>query len=171
MIRLQPFDVVVVDGLWYMPHHWMIKWRSLENASHCATIRTPQGEIYNPVFEKVKMENISHYFGRVVSIHRYNQPFDYEKLVAWGDNKVKTQAGYDFWNQWIFGFVLGVTDSIADCEDRWTCAEFPYWAFQDNSLKLTSKDERCPLPRLFRYNDDFTLLFNGLLTEKVVDLS
>jgi hypothetical protein len=166
---LKPFDVVVIDGLWYMPHHWLIKWRTLDHGVHCVTVKNEAGEIWNPIFTGIesgagqKHGLLDCYKGRTLSIHRFKGELDYEKMIAWGNTTAKDSKGYDFWSQWFFGFVCGLTTkaSVND-EQRWTCAEFPYWGLTYNQYILTSQQEQLPMPRLFRYNDHFETIFSGV---------
>lgn len=171
MIDFKPFDIVVIDGEWYMPHHWLIKWRGFNNGVHCVTLMNESGEIWNPTFLGIhagfksgKTGHISYYTGRRVTIHRYKGSLDFSKLIIWGNNTVLNSSGYDFIKQWLLGFVLGITDIfLVNDETKWTCAEFPYWAFQDNGYNITARDETLPMPRLFRFNDHFDCIFEGVL--------
>jgi hypothetical protein len=169
-MELRAFDLVVVDGLWYMPHHWLIRWRGLDKGVHCVTVMNEQGEIWNPIFTGIKQGladgkhgHIDYYKGRSISIHRYKGDFNSEDLCTWGRQTKDKSTGYDFWRQWLFGFVCGIsTQSLSNDETKWTCAEFPYWAFQSNEILLTSREETLPMPRLFRYNDHFETIFEGI---------
>lgn len=168
LFTLQPMDIVAVHGLWYMPHHKLIKWRSLDETAHCVVVRTSNGDLYNPTFTGIKTtgtySNLKFYSGRTVSILRYNKEFDPDRLIAWCNKTVCESKGYDFFCQWITGFVLGITaKQLADNPKAWTCAEFPYWAFQECGYQLTSKDEILPFPRLFRYSKEFNLIYEGVI--------
>jgi hypothetical protein len=168
--ELKPMDIIVVDGQWFMPHHWLIRWRGLDPAVHCVLVKNSQGEIWNPIFTGIKegnadgkFGNLDYYKGRKVSIHRYTGEFDDQKLVCWTTVKKSESKGYDFWRQWLLGFVCGITAKyLSNDETRWTCAELPYWAFQENGLALTSREEKLPMPRLFRYNSCFETIFEGI---------
>lgn len=64
----------------------------------------------------------------------------------------------------VFGFVLGIfTTNLANSPNKWTCAELPYWMFQSNGYKLTAIEELLPMPRLFRYHNDFSTVHRGKL--------
>lgn len=161
-IELQPMDVVVFDGTGKFLHN-VIEWRCLDTAVHCTTIRASDGSQFDPDFKGLKISSINDYKGRYLSIHRYRGYLDRAKLIRWCDNLLKPEnnTGYDY-KQWLFGFVFGITaKSISDNETSWTCAELPYWAFQENGYKLTEKDEVLPMPRLFRYNMLFEKIFEG----------
>ena len=161
---LKPFDVIVVDGLWYMPHHWLIRWRGMDKAVHCFTVMDSSGRGYNPLFTGVKMETLTRYHGRDVSIHRYKGDIPLEDLREWARKTYAASKGYDFFRQWILGFVCGIsTKNLSNDEERWTCAEFPYWLFQSNGCKVTEVEEQLPMPRLFRYNDNFEVIYVGKL--------
>jgi hypothetical protein len=161
MFEFKPYDIVVVDGLWYMPHHWLIRWRGLDKGVHCVTLINDKGSIWNPVFAGIKVDHVDSYKGRHITVHRYKKPFE---LGDWGATTVKNSSGYDFFRQWLLGFVLGMaTKALSNDETKWTCAEFPYWAFQDNGYKITEKDETLPMPRLFRYNKEFECVYEGTL--------
>ena len=168
---IKPFDVVVVDGLWYMPHHWLIQWRGLDCGVHCATVMNESGEIWNPLFTGIKSGlrdgkegHIDHYKGRSISIHRFKHSVsNVDKMLSWGAKTTDKSKGYDFLKQWLLGFVLGITaTNLANDEERWTCAEFPYWAFQYGGYKLSAIDELLPMPRFFRYSNDFKCIFSGI---------
>jgi hypothetical protein len=169
-IEIKPFDVIVVDGLWYMPHHWLIQWRGLDKGVHCVTVQNSDGEIWNPTFLGIKSGlkdgptgHLNHYLGRHITILRLKEQADLDKLIAWGHATTKASTGYDLIRQWFFGFVLGLTTrSVSDDETAWTCAEFPYWGYQENGYKLTSTDEILPLPRLFKFNPLFECVFKGI---------
>jgi hypothetical protein len=175
--ELKPFDVVVINGLWYMPHHWLIQWRGLDKGVHCVTIMNGQGEIWNPIFAGIKegtqdgkYGHLDYYKGRSLSIYRHRDLLlvdtlsnESRKLVNWGMVTKSNSKGYDFWNQWLLGFVLGITTKAnVDDETKWTCAEFPYWGLTYNGHVVTSKEETLPLPRLFRYNTNFETILDGI---------
>lgn len=166
--RLQPMDVVVLYSSpgypWYKWFaHKLITWRSLEDAVHCVTIETPAGDCWSPEFSGILHRKLSEYNGYRATIHRYKKPFDTAKLISWCQNKQLRSSGYDFFKQWLMGYVLGMLTSISNDENRWTCSEWPYWAFQDNGYKVTEKDELLPMPRLFRYNTHFNCIFEGVI--------
>lgn len=162
MTALQPLDIVVFSGQSKLLHS-VIEWRSLDSAVHCAIVVNSAGTLYDPDFKGIVKSNLSDYKGRQVTIHRYNGQLDTAKLITWCESKVIASKGYDY-KQWLFGFVLGInTKAIADDETCWTCAELPYWMFQENYYKLTPKEEILPMPRLFRYNPCFTTIFEGEL--------
>ena len=162
MIELKPLDVVVVNGLWYMPHHWLIRWRGLDSGVHCVTIAYNGGKnAISPEFTGMRFRDMDHYKGRRVTIHRYKGKLPLG-IKGWLGLTFATSKGYDF-RQWIFGFVLGLTrKKWADNSQQWTCAELPYWAFQENGEMITPKDEVLPMPRLFRYNPLFETIFDGV---------
>jgi hypothetical protein len=161
-MNLQPLDIVLVDGLWYNPAHWMIQWRSLDSGVHCFTIKDTDGNGYNPLFKGVQIDNISKYKGRKITVCRYRYSVDTEKVLKWCEDKLSKSKRYDFFKQWLFGFVLGIaTKHISNDPNAWTCSELPYWMFQDNGYKITTTEEVLPLPRLFRYHNDFEIVFSG----------
>lgn len=160
--KLKAFDVVIIDGLWYIPHHWPIRWRGFDNGVHAVTVRNEHGDIWNPVFTGIKEDNIKSYKGRKITIHRYKGELNMSKLLLLAQVVTSTSQGYDFIRQWLFGFVLGLSSkTLVNDEHRWTCAEFPYWLFTYTGHKLTAKEETLPMPRLFRYNDHFECIFDG----------
>ena len=160
--ELKPFDILVVEGLWYMPHHWLIRWRGNDTAVHCMTIADSSGNGYNPTFVGIKLENVSKYHGRQVTIHRHKGELDYHKLGEWALHTYQTSKGYDFFRQWLLGFVCGMNlKNLVNDESKWTCAEFPYWLFHSNGYSLTEIEEQLPMPRLFRYNDHFETIYEG----------
>ena len=164
----QPLDIVVVEGQWFMPHHWLIKWRTLDCGVHCIIVRDEKGGLYNPIFSGIKTDgkygNISFYKGRKVTVLRYEQLPTSNKIMEWLEQTTKESEGYDFIGQWLFGFVCGMfTSKLTNDERAWTCAELPYWAFQDNGYELTSRPEVLPMPRLFKYHKDFKVVFEGTL--------
>ena len=162
ILELKAFDIVVVEGLWYMPHHWLIRWRGIDKAVHCMTILGESGVAYNPIFTGIIMDNIYNYKGRTVSIHRYKGKLPLEQMHQWSKDKFTTSKGYDFFRQWLLGFVCGIsTKCLVNDELRWTCAEFPYWLFQSNGCPITEIEEELPMPRLFKYNDHFETIYKG----------
>lgn len=162
--ELKPFDVVVVDGLWYMPHHWLIRWRSLDKGVHCLTVIDEKGLCHSPEFTGLKVRHIDEYKGRRVTIRRYKGNVNELALTHWLVKTMQSLKGYDF-RQWLFGFVLGITrKSWVDASDFWTCVEYPYWMYQENGYKVTAIDEVLPLPRLFRYTTEFETVFDGIWT-------
>ena len=166
MIELQPYDVVVVDGLGYMPHHWLIQWRGLDRGVHCCFVSNmmtdEQFALISPEFSGIRKRAMSHYRGRRVTIHRYNGTRPH-RIVAreWLRRTLSEANGYDF-RQWVMGFVFGMTTrSQVDNSKLWTCAELPYWFYQD-LCGITPVAEVLPMPRLFRYNPLFTTVFDGI---------
>lgn len=166
--KLQPMDIVVLSGKtgypWYKWFaHRLITWRSLEDAVHCLTIKSAAGDCWSPEFSGLLNKNLAMYKGYTCTIHRYTPSFDKQGLAGWCEATQLKSHGYDFWRQWVCGYVLGILKSIANDETRWTCSELPYWAFQSHGLILTAKDELLPMPRLFRYSTQFTKVFEGVL--------
>ncbi len=165
-MELKPLDIVCVHGLRYNMAHLMIKWRSLDNIVHCFTLKDEDGYGYNPLFSGMEIDHISKYSGRYVTIcrHKYIQEGKIKTILDWCESKYKLSKKYDFINQWLFGFILGFTSkSLVNNENAWTCSEFPYWMFQDNGVSITSVEESLPLPRLFKYHNDFEIIFEGKL--------
>lgn len=159
MIPLQPLDIVVINGLIYMPHHPPIMWRSLDSGVHCVTIADAAGNGWSPEFTGIKRRHIDHYKGRSLSIHRYRG--DVRPLIPLAFKQEKEAEGYDF-RQWA-GFIVGIPDrTYSDNSKQYTCSEFPYRLFQENGYRLTAIDEALPLPRLFRYHRDFETIFCGV---------
>jgi len=159
---LLPLDIAVIDGLWYMPHHPPIMWRGLDRGVHCLTIATPQGDGWSPEFAGIEIRNLDEYRGRTISIHRYKGEFDRRRLLDWCFRTVQASQGYDY-RQWLMGFILGIIrPQWSDNSRHWTCAELPYWAFQDNGYPITGQDEVLPMPRLFRYSTEFKTVFKGV---------
>ncbi len=166
-MELQPLDIVLVHGLWYNPLHWAIRWRSLDKCVHCFTICNYENDGYNPLFTNVQLDNLSKYTGREVTIvrHRDLHIGKINTICKWLELKYKKSKKYDFFKQWLLGFVFGIAvKSLVNDENAWTCSELPYWMFQENGVKLTSVDEALPLPRLFKYHNDFDIIFEGKLT-------
>jgi hypothetical protein len=168
MIELKPMDVVILTGTgykwYYEPVHILIKWRTLGDAVHCITMKDNITG-YSPTFKGVdKIELHSMYKGFGCNVFRYNKPVDIEQLTKWCEEKFDTNKGYDFWRQWFLGFVCGSQKrNLVNEEDKWTCSEFPYWAFQENGLKLTPREEILPMPRLFLYHNDFDCVYSGII--------
>ena len=164
MLKLKPFDVVIVDGLWYMPHHWPIRWRGFDAGVHAVTVINTFGDIWNPVFTGIKIDNLKSYKGRRITVHRYKGELDTDRLQSLASSITSNSLGYDFIQQWLLGFVLGFSaNTLVNDERRWTCAEFPYWLFMYAGYCLSAKEETLPMPRLFRYNDHFECVFDGKL--------
>lgn len=159
--KLQPLDIVVVDGLWYMPHHWLIRWRGLDSAVHCFTLSDCKGNGWSPEFTGIKRRNLDHYRGRRITIHRLRDDSSLAQILHRAFEVEKKACGYDF-RQWVMGFVFGFTRKTwVDNSQQWTCAEFPYWLVQEKT-PITPKEEILPQPRLFRYNPAFETIFNDV---------
>lgn len=162
MISILPLDIVVFNSQDTILHS-IIEWRCLDSAVHCAIVASSTGLLYDPDFKGIKKTHLLDYTGRKASIHRYQYPVNTAELLNWCDKREAESTGYDY-AQWLFGFVFGIrTKAIADDPNKWTCAELPYWMFQENMIKLTPRDEVLPMPRLFRYNPYFTTIFEGEL--------
>ena len=158
---IKPFDIVVFDAVSKNILHDLIEWRSIDAAVHCAVVKDTSGRLYDPDFKGIVETSILDYASRYKTIVRYNRYFDDAKLAAWCDSTVAASTGYDY-KQWLFGFVLGIAkEKLANDPNKWTCAEFPYWMFQENGYKLTLKDELLPMPRLFKFNTNFNLVYKG----------
>lgn len=164
-MKLQPYDVLVVDGLWYMPHHWLIRWRGLDKGVHCClTVSRGGHTLLSPEFTGLKIRHLEEYKGRRVTVHRYcgDAVIDQNAWASWLHDVVVGARGYDF-RQWFMGFLLGFTSRGAvDASAHWTCAELPYWLFQENG-NLTPYDEVLPMPRFFRFSPKFRVVFDGIL--------
>lgn len=163
MIALQPMDIVVVDSKVSSWLHNVIQWRCLDDAVHCAIVLNSQGDIIEADFNGIKESTLDSYAGRNITIHRYKFTPKLDKLHGWLYNTVASNTGYDY-RQWLFGFVLGIgIKKLSDDPTKWTCAELPYWMFQESGYPLTVKEEILPMPRLFRYNNNFTKVFEGVI--------
>jgi hypothetical protein len=165
-ILFKPMDVIVFYSRPYNILHKLINWRCLDDSPHCATVvdlaSSGEAEIYDLDIKGFHINLLSAYKDWFCTVHRYNKVYNEINLRAWCDEKLITSNGYDLWAQWIMGFCLGLTKrSLANDEHRWTCAELPYWAFQENGYKLTAKDEVLPMPRFFRYSTEFDCLYEG----------
>lgn len=160
---IKPLDIVLFDAEPNKLIHKPIVWRSLDLAVHCTIIKDSSGSMYDPDFKGVVISQPSDYKGRYYQILRYKKPFDEQLLLSWCESVLKTNTGYDYY-QWFFGFVLGIfTTNLANSPNKWTCAELPYWMFQSNGYKLTAIEELLPMPRLFRYHNDFSTVHRGKL--------
>lgn len=165
MIQLKPFDIVVVDGLWYMPHHWMIRQRGQgDKAVHNAIILNEFGATEDVDFTKgLYINNISHYNGRHISIHRFKSDIsdNKDKMFKWFWETHDKSKGYDFGQ--IKAAYFGITsENYLDDETRWTCSERSYWTFA-NFYKITERPEILPHPRWVRYNQCFECIFDNIL--------
>ena len=166
--KLNPMDVIVFYGKPYNPLHRLISWRTLEDAIHCVTVRSvSESEIlvYDIDFNGFHLQPLlPEYSGWNCTIHRYAHTIDYDKLIAWCDNRHYASKGYTSFKQWFMSYTLGLmTKSLCADENRWTCAELPYWCFQQNRYPLTTKEETLPMPREFRFNPLFEKVFEGEL--------
>jgi hypothetical protein len=166
---LKPFDIVAVDGQKYVPYHWLIQWRGLDKVVHCFPITKVHEdplltEICDIECSGLKNSKLSEYIGRNIKIYRYKYELDYEKLYKWLYRTQTTSKGYDFIQQYLLGFILGIVNKkYVDDDTRWTCSELCYWLFQDNQYILTSKEEVLPMPRLFVYSNEFVKVYEGTL--------
>lgn len=158
MYRPEPFDVVVVDGHLYNPLHLAIMWRGLDKGCHCLTVKNIDGAVWSPQGQGILDKHLSDYRGRTISVHRYRGTLDRERLWKWGYDTQKSCAGYDF-EAWL-GFATGLK-SLANDENRYTCAEWPYWMLHGNGYRLTANDEAFVYPRFFRFNPLFDEVYRG----------
>jgi hypothetical protein len=158
MYRPEPLDIVVVDGHPYNPLHLAIIWRGLDMGSHCLTVKNIDGAVWSPQAGGILDKKLSDYAGRDITVHRYQGEVDCERLWIWGYAKQDTCKGYDF-TAWM-GFATGLK-SLSNDEERWTCAEFPYWMFHGNGYTLTPNDESFIYPRFFRFNPLFREVWKG----------
>jgi hypothetical protein len=154
---LQPMDIVVVAGLPYMPHHWLIQAATHHRWVHNAVVRDRNGAIYNPIFTGVKDGNINQYRGREVAICRRREPFDIGRGLDWCQRTQQASKGYDFLS-WL-GFVTGIKEM--EDEQRWACSEFSYWAYQSNGVPITTIPEVFPSPAWPVYHVGFETVFRG----------
>jgi len=161
-MELQPLDILVFDLKWYIPYHWPIAWRSLDAAVHCVIVNS-EGKLVSADPGGIHHQTLDNYEGRDYHHYRYNGTLDRQKILDWLTQTETASGGYDFLHQYILGFILGISSKLADNENYWTCSEICYWAFQDTGHTLTSKDERLPLPRMFKYNDHFSHISSGRL--------
>ncbi len=159
MVELKPFDIVAVAGLWYMPHHWLIKWSSHHRWVHNAVVLDDAGEILNPIFTGMETDKLGKYQGREVAICRYRGEIDEQRLSAWLTKTAAESKGYDFIS-WL-GFFTGLKQ-LTDPQ-RWACSEVPYWLFQENGNRLTNLDEPFPYPSLPVFNPEFEIVWRGIL--------
>lgn len=160
MYRPQAFDIIVVNGHLYNLLHLGIMWRGLDPGTHCLTVKNIDGAVWSPEGKGLLNKRLSDYAGRDISVHRYKGSLNHERLWKWGYSTQKDSKGYDF-IAWL-GFVSGLK-SLANDEERWTCAEFPYWLFHDNGCRLTPNDESFVYPRFFRFNPLFEEVWRGRL--------
>lgn len=158
MYRPAPLDVIVVDGHIYNPIHLGIMWRGLDSGTHCLTVKNIDGAVWSPEGKGILNKTLKDYAGRTISTHRYIGQLDRQKLWKWGYATQKACLGYDF-TAWA-GFVTGLK-SLANDEQRYTCAEWPYWMFHGNGYPLTPNDEAFIYPRFFRFSPLFEEVFRG----------
>jgi hypothetical protein len=158
MIELQKLDMITIDGVWYNPLHWLIQWRGLDSAVHNLIVQDDLGYCFSPQLSGIKIEHISAYNNRNITIHRFKNltPEIWTTLISYyNDNK-----GYDL-RLFFLGGVLGLTcKKWVDTSKQYLCSEMLYWAIQEN-IKITPKDETLPLPRFFRYNPFFEKIYEG----------
>jgi len=160
MIHVQPLDIVVVDGHLYNPLHLAIMWRGLDKGSHCLTVKDTDGAVWSPQAGGILDKHLSDYICRGVSVHRYVGQFDREELLRQACKVQQMCKGYDV-RAWL-GFATGLK-SLSNDEERWTCAELPYWLFHGNGYRLTPVDEAFIYPRFFRFSPLFQEVWRGRL--------
>ena len=152
-------DVVVIDGQWWNPLHWLVRWRSFDKAVHVLTVATSRGVGWSPELAGIKVRDLSYFKGRRITVHRFKGDTAPAQIVA--HQQFNDWKGYDL-RQWFMAGVLGITHKKWATESKqYTCSEFPYWAFQDAN-QITPTDDIVPLPRLFRYHPQFDIVFDGV---------
>jgi hypothetical protein len=160
MIDIQPLDIILFNAKPYNIIHKLITWRSLDSSVHSVVVKNSDGTLYDPDFKGIVNSNLNDYKGRNIIVLRHKLALDKTRLLDWCENTMLNSKGYDY-SQWILGFVLGLTTTIVNNPNKWTCAEFPYWMFQENGYAITAKEELLPMPRLFKYHKDFNVIFTG----------
>lgn len=162
MDGVKSLDIIVVlesNPNWIQK---LIQWRCLDSSIHCG-VMIDTDQYYDLAYNRWKISNINDLVSnkKCIEIYRYVNEItqnEITKLLNWSANKFNNSTGYDML-QWFMGFVLGIRNpSINNDETRWTCSEFCYWMFQDNGIRITTKNEVLPMPRLFRYSKDFKLV-------------
>jgi hypothetical protein len=156
--ELQKLDIITVDGKLFNPLHWVIQWRGLDSAVHNLTALDSNGNCLSPQIGGTKIEHISEYFNRNITIHRFK--YLTSEIENTFNEIQKNNKGYDL-KLWILGGIFGLTcKKWVNESKQYICSELPYWAIQEN-FKLTPKDETLPMPRFFRYNPFFEKIYEG----------
>ena len=158
MYEPQSLDVIVVDGHLYNPLHLGIMWRGLDKGCHCLTVLNEGGAVLSPEGKGVLDKHLADYRGRTISAHRCIGQTDAKRLLKLAHRIQLRSKGYDFL-AWL-GFMTGLK-GLANDEERWTCAELPYWLFHGNGHKLTPNDELFIYPRFFRFSPMFKEVYRG----------
>ncbi len=165
---LKPLDIVAIDSLWYMPHHWLIRQRGAgDKAVHNCVILNEAGDLENIDFIHGPHlgDNIDKYKGRNISIHRRKEelsPLQVAQIFTWmADTRAKNK-GYDFGQ--IKASLFGIaSDEYINDWSRWDCSERSYFAWAANGIMPADCDEVLPHPRWVRHSDDFETVFKGVL--------
>jgi hypothetical protein len=149
---MQLFDIgIIKTDKKYSPMSLVIYQRTSSWWTHCVLFKNDKGDIWDPTIGGILDHNISHYADREISILTYKYSYDEAKLLEWVDKKQKGCKGYDYLA--LFGFLTGI--KAFEDEERWYCAELPYWLFQDNGYLLTSIDKKFVYPNDLYLNMSF----------------
>jgi hypothetical protein len=153
------FDVGVITGDKINPMHRVIHDKTATWMTHCVTFKDAAGNLWDPRMAGIEDNNISLYRGRPLTIHRYNEFIDYDKLEEWVDYKFPRAKGYDFLA--LAGFLLGIESFQND--DRWYCSEWPYRLHQDTGHRITRTLKPFFYPSDIFYDDKFDLVWEGVV--------
>lgn len=158
-VSLRPLDIIVFKGNLWKPTHSIVMWRSLSQYSHCVMLSSDIFKAFDPNIDGLKKKDISHYTGSNVVICRLKSLKDYDlgKICSWAQLKFDLAKGYDFL-AWL-GFATGV--KYLQDENKWYCAEFPYWAFMEAGVKLTNKPLTFVYPSFFVESPLFEIIYDG----------
>lgn len=165
-MKLQPFDIVSIDSLWYMPHHWLIRQRGAgDKGVHNCIVLDSSGAIENVDFiHGLRVDHIDRYKGRCITIHRYVSEFTTLQsalLKRWLRETRAKNKGYDF-GQILAAYFGIASEDYKNDNTRWSCSERSYFAFADNSIIINPTNEALPHPRWVRHSRDFETVFEGV---------
>lgn len=153
------FDVGILEGDKINPMHQIIFQRTSTWWTHAVLFKNDNGDIWDARMSGIQNNRINKYKGRKCAILRYKYGVDKQILSMWLDDKLIKSKGYDFLA--LTGFLTGI--SALNDEDRWYCAEIPYWLYQDNGYLLSRLDMTFVYPSFLYFSNEFNLVDEMIL--------
>lgn len=161
MTELRPMDIVVLNGEWFMPHHWIIEAKTMSEKVHAALVKNADGDIWNPIFTGVKDHNLTEkYRGRNLAVKRYIPGLsaqEIREMIDYADWRQRSILGYDF--ESLAGEITGIRALKSANRDR--CDEFPFLVYWENGHRIADHKLDWPEPKFFYQSPLFETVFEG----------
>jgi len=158
-------DVVVLQGQWWNPILPIVSVRTLTRWTHCVQMRGSDGTIYDAHLPGVKAEKLSRYQGRYAAVLRRRdidaipQPAKI-RMIAWADKLVADDNKYDFLA--LVGFLFGIK-SLVQQDDKWYCAEIPYWMWEYHGYPMFNQQLSYVFPSDHYRSRCYQIISEGVL--------